>query len=702
MASITFDLSGRNGLASRHQGDTNQNETPNRRYLAGDGQMVSGIWNPLKKYGYMSPANADLTQITGITGRVVSSVYDSVNDDVYVATNDGEYVSKIYKIDGLGGTTGATQIPYMPLNYKITQLIIYEIAGARVLLYSYLRKAYNEHNIGFIALDDNSGIREFNINPVSTGNFTESYFITDGTTKRFAQRFVLQNSGFVRGVMLRCASDTVDYDFPFRVGIQTDSDTDPSGTWVAYKDLTSAETLASTGQSSVGELYVVFDPPVLMGLGKHWVVFETSASSGNSFSWQRTDGGTGVSLYNMTRARKYESGTWSNADTSTQEVFGFSILFDYITNWYPLRLANNTYLQHKTKYSAFITLADNGLAYVFNDNFVDVIDGKKTGGNIGLLTEQVLEFSSYMYCVDAVDTNGLLYIGLNSNTSSVSAPDDKTFSQNHCGVYVWDKISAYQQVRDFVPIQGIREIRRMGLSKNGDVLLWCTSNTGVGELRKLQNGRAMVVALFEEEGYPTYKHSQDYYENMVVWLGNNGILYGYGQVEIGEQERLFKLADFSSGVTEFNGGIILAGNSTTPQKEGVYVSYSSSTTDYFAKWIPNKENVTALQGNVYTPVQFLPRNSRIDEINIYSLPTTTDNTTVIANVKIYLNQSSTPTTTASITNHDSKVGMRTVRGGYQNVNALQLEIEWVGNTGTSEYTPAVATIQYTATDTPAR
>jgi len=135
MADITLDLSGKAGLAPLFAGDRNQiSEKPHLR-LAGEGQMVSGYFNPLLVDGYMAPVpttTTDLTASPAISNVIGSAVYDNREKDYYVA----ERGNVIYKGDELSDEALASFVT-LPATSVVQDLEIYSINGDDALFYVY-------------------------------------------------------------------------------------------------------------------------------------------------------------------------------------------------------------------------------------------------------------------------------------------------------------------------------------------------------------------------------------------------------------------------------------------------------------------------------------------------------------------------------------------------------------------------------------
>jgi len=137
MSSLTIDLSGRKGLAPMFGGDSDRTlGTPELRILGADGQMANGIYNPLKRYGYLSPANNKFTDVTvggsAPSVKMTSSIYDIENQDFYI----GEEGRNIWKGDTLDDIA-LTSVLELPASSKIYDLELYEQAGTKKLYFLY-------------------------------------------------------------------------------------------------------------------------------------------------------------------------------------------------------------------------------------------------------------------------------------------------------------------------------------------------------------------------------------------------------------------------------------------------------------------------------------------------------------------------------------------------------------------------------------
>lgn len=132
MAKLQIDISGRRGLVERHQGDVKDTTSqPNLRYLGEPGQFAEGIFDPIKKYGYLNPANNVHTNLTGtIADNIISIQYDPEGDVAYFAEN-GE---NILKLDGLDDISLANYLS-IESGSTIKDMVLYEVNGKKALAY---------------------------------------------------------------------------------------------------------------------------------------------------------------------------------------------------------------------------------------------------------------------------------------------------------------------------------------------------------------------------------------------------------------------------------------------------------------------------------------------------------------------------------------------------------------------------------------
>jgi hypothetical protein len=133
---MIIDLSGRLGLAAKSQGDVNRAQSdPNLRYVGKDGQFADGIFNPLRKYGFISPANATTAQCT-LSGSISTipsvlrcTLFDTANNQIILG-----YKTRL----GVGGFGTGSAVLAFPTTTNSTSIlsdmIMYSVNGVRMVL----------------------------------------------------------------------------------------------------------------------------------------------------------------------------------------------------------------------------------------------------------------------------------------------------------------------------------------------------------------------------------------------------------------------------------------------------------------------------------------------------------------------------------------------------------------------------------------
>lgn len=367
---------------------------------------------------------------------------------------------------------------------------------------------------------------------------------------------------------------------------------------------------------------------------------------------------------------------------------------------------------------AFMRSSDNGFAYIFQDNFIHKIDGKASGGTSGTLSANVVTFPPYFQTIDAIDYRGNMYIGFHQNTSAViGAGVSVGTTSTPCGVIVWDRTTTSVNMKDYIPLEGVKQIRKIYVSPQGDLRLLVVSSENITEIRKF-NGSTFVT--FVEAGYLAHPEFHDSFTSiggLNVWVGYNGNVYAHGKISPFDDEGLYKIGNLpesivTSGIT--TGAILFGGantDSTTtgfkPYKTGLYVTYNNASSSKLIKaWdiygtgadgmIANQE-----QGDVFTLVRFLPTLSTVNYIDIFMFPSETAGASTNATIKIYFNQSSTAWASKAITRNQNIRGYVRIEVNKPYVNSVQLEVEFNTATqiATQDFAPSFAQIDYTPTVT---
>jgi hypothetical protein len=364
---------------------------------------------------------------------------------------------------------------------------------------------------------------------------------------------------------------------------------------------------------------------------------------------------------------------------------------------------------------AFMRNADNGFAYVFADNHVHKIDGNTTGGQNGTATKDVLLFPDYFRISDAVDYRSNMYIALNSNPLSTATTNLDTF-RGTCAVYVWNRISTQLSAADYIEIPGVREIKKIYASPSGVLMLITISDSGITELRRFgyNDSGGVVFPVVRELGigaYPQYPDGCTVGGDKTFWLANNGVLYCEKDTYVTKLHEVKTPGTTSTGLAEnissgalfYGSGSETADSGYRSNKQGIVMSYDDGsivTEKIYPFDITTGDNSTQTShaGNVYTGVQYIPITSKVNRIRIYNAPTANSDSTVIATVKIYFNQSTSATMpngiTKSITKKEASRGYVDFNINKPYIHAVQIEVEWASGTplGDDMYLPTIAII----------
>lgn len=712
MAKITIDLTGRGGLAPNFAGDLNDTTAvPNLRYLGSESQVADGVYDPLRVMGYMAPANAKFAALSGsITNAYVSRAYDSRTDKLYLAQS-AQYIDYV---DGLDGTSVTNKVNNSSLT-AIHDMELYQINGFPAVIYS---SSYNSGGtdtadiLSFFSTDTSKGMFTLAARVYETGVDTSTEDISASDNHALAQKF---NTGdmesiSITGVRVRLRGfGSVTQTWTMRVGIQTDSGGSPSGSYVTngYVDVD-----PNTLPLNYDFVYVTFTGTVsLSPITTYHLVVEPTVFSdmggSDRVEWQRSNNTGG--LYPTGQALQYNGTVWSNADT-TDEAFDFALV---LNTWSSLVQRSGisggfTYTQTPSGYE-FLQKADNGFLYWFTGSHVHKFDGGTTGGNFGSFTQDVLVFPDFLRCVDAVDTNSLMYIAIQSSEKSDGA-DYRTFGADTMGIYQWDRLSTVVNTRNFIPIYGAREVRRVWVTPDGDLRVITIGEDRRTEIRGLVNGRLVVLHRLGINAYPRLRDSVDFLNNILTWLGADGYVYACGKLPESTSEQVYKIGQLAGYSGTLTTGILQVGNEeSTLAREGVFLSYSTSTpTKALVKWYPhgtgtiNSVAQTGNQGDVYSVVQHLPYLSDAHHIMITCAPNgQAGGSTVAATLKFYKNMETSPFMTKSVTYDQMKRGYLAYEINKSWVNALQIEIEYPTDTtlGSNDFLPAFAVLDYTVSPT---
>lgn len=364
----------------------------------------------------------------------------------------------------------------------------------------------------------------------------------------------------------------------------------------------------------------------------------------------------------------------------------------------------------------FMRTADNGYMYIFDGNAIHKLNGKSaaqdpadSGGTNGTLTSNIVVFPTGFILTDAIDWRGNFYCAVQTGIQSglTSSSFSTTSSESRiCGVYVWNKQTAIGSSVDFIPMRGVKDIRKLYITQGGELRAIVISSQRLVQIRKYNGSSFEVMIELGTLAFPNYRDSVGQMGQFTVWFGYDGIIYAHGKIAPGEDDGLYILGDTTAtvGASASNGAIIILDNNataTTPRDAILWSSKTNAGTMYNRYLYPHSTGTAPLAGNVYAPVKMLPKLSTINYVNVFCSPTASSAATAIATVKIFTNMSTTAWKTHTVT-------MAQASRGYINIpiqkpfcNSIQIEVVWdTGNTiGTSDFLPMYAEIDFTPTDT---
>lgn len=358
-------------------------------------------------------------------------------------------------------------------------------------------------------------------------------------------------------------------------------------------------------------------------------------------------------------------------------------------------------------------VADNGYMYILDGSAVHKLDGTTAGGAGGTITANALLFPPFFQITDAVDMRGTLWISLIGSTRELyNTTTTGAFSEQYTGVYVWDRQSTAVNMKDFIPIDGIREIRTIHQFR-GVPWAFTISSRRYTELRAYTGSGFEVKVQLAQNAYPKFHDSVANAGDMLVWAGVDGYMYAYGKAAPGEEDALYIIGDLTgsgtgSGTFDQAGaiacsGALETGDTITSECYYVTVSKTSSTAYFMRKWFPHSytaENINRYPdaGNVYSLVYPLPRGSTVTSLTLFYPPSTTSDTTDVLDVRLYFNQSTTAWGPVTLKRSDGFKGYYFMSVGKKNVNFIQFKFTWKTDNVLSEsINPSYAKVIYEPT-----
>lgn len=359
----------------------------------------------------------------------------------------------------------------------------------------------------------------------------------------------------------------------------------------------------------------------------------------------------------------------------------------------------------------FMTPADNGFMYVFDNNAIHKIDGTSTGGTNGTFTQNAVLFPSNFIQTDALDYRGNIWVTIQTKANLGTANTSSSLPYV-CGVYIWDRLTTAVKMRDFIPVSGVKEIRKIYIGMDNTIRIMCITLERKIAIKKFNGTSFETVHELGMAAYPRYRDSVASYPGYTAWLGTDGIVYANGIATTSTSESVFKIGDLATA--SITTGVIIpqyANTSTTSLKNstGLILNYVTAGTSLAKRWVVHgigtspigSNSLTQNTGSIYTPVKLMPPLSDIKRIVIYMAPGATSGTTTRGSIAIYFNQSTTAWATKNITSADIAKGYFEIEVNKSYINSVQFKITYPGNTiaVATDFMPYLAVVDYQPTNT---
>lgn len=731
MSKLIIDMSGRGGLAPRFFGDINRTvATPELRYIGNDNQFADGVFNPFRRFGYMSPANDTFTAVTnyvpttltttlgssnawqyaGIVVQPVSTVLPAISgtptsgtvtgsvNSLTISTTVSSDSNRLLTVFAFSQSTAATSATFggVPMT-----LVSSGNAGTGWAIFTLVNPATSTDDVVVNWALANANVSAVCIVTKDSLQSTPTIYGANNGSSTTAS--LTLSPSFNKGLMLGGVCSIAA------------THTQASGQTELFNFLTTAGSLRTSASSKTAINSSVFGSVIYDDINDdhYWGERGINIMKGDGLddlslssvlALPTNSVITDLEIYQINLVRKLFY-TYKNSSTNALGVGIATLPFASNDNSWLTSTVSGAF-SNTTLTNPFIRKADNGFAYLFQDNVLHKIDGTAGGGANGTITANVLTFPIFFQLIDAVDYRGKMLMGIIQRNTDLSSTESINFN-SECGVYVWDRQSTQVSMSDYIPLNGVKEIRKIYISPTGTVRMICVASDRIVQIREYNNSTFQIIEELPPGSYPLFHDSLSVVHTMTFWLGNDGYFYGHGSPTNGEKEAIFKI-----GYPALGGGVILFGgsngfSSTSGYRSDFEAFYLSLSETSFVKWfyntgvtpggIPQATNT----GNVYTLVKYLPKLSTVNFIRIFGAPSLITGSSNVASIKIYFNQSSTPWATKSITRDQWSRGYMDIPINKPYVNAIQLEVEFNNSQviGTSDFAPAYAEVDYSATET---
>lgn len=651
-AQKVIDLTGRKGLCDKFYGDINNFGfstdkslgQPNYRYTAKDGEVVSGICNPLRKYGYNSPSVGTLYPMTYPYSTFSETFIFDAPYTLFIAAT-------------------ATYVTGQPITFTTTGTLPAGLALSTI--YYAIRTSSTQMMVATTLANALAGTQ---LDPVDSGSGTHTVTAVNlgisqiaATLYDSANNIPYMLTGISSGRIEILKFLTIDGEQPY------------------------VDRFLPTGATAGGDLEIY----QINGVRTLFYTYNTGSA------WR-------IGVKNLTSLA-------------------------YTDNWLGTAGAVTNTFEPTSNGEMKLIPSGDGFMYVLNANHVHKIDGTTIGGSTGTITADILLAPDYFRFTHGVDFRNNLYIAVQKNdiTSShnTSFTADSLIRRNfatECGVYIWNRQNSFFNTSDYIPIQGVREIRALWISPKNDVRCITVSANGVTQIRKFNGSSFEVVKELGALAYPNYTDSLTVVGNFTVWLGYDGILYYHGSELPGESEFLFMMGSVGgTGIQNtFAGALLYAGGSgyatggtEKAYPEAFHLTYVQSSVHAIKKFFPYSNNsitggtTTAIYPDatpIYYPVTVFPKLSTIKNFTIFmAREKSLTAATLDATLSFYKNGDTTAFMTKTITTDDIMKGYKSIEINTPFIDTLQMSCVYSTAVAITNkrFNPAYAVINYEPTST---
>lgn len=370
----------------------------------------------------------------------------------------------------------------------------------------------------------------------------------------------------------------------------------------------------------------------------------------------------------------------------------------------------------------FVNSGD-GFMYILNANSIHRVDGTTLGGSTGRVFRDLLKAPDYFRFTHGVDHRNNLYFAIQKitrqETHNIAVSSNPNFT-TECGVYIWNRQATFFNSSDFVPIQGVREIRALYVSPKNDIRCITISNNGATQIRKYNGTTFEVIKELGTTAYPNFADSLTIVNGFTCWMGYDGNIYYHGSEMPGEQEFLFIMGSVGgTGIQNVLGGSILYGGGTgystngtleKPNLECFVINYTISSVAKISRFFPYANgsltggvttSMIAHAGNVYTGLKLFPPLSTIHNMKVFMARETGLSAGVSdATLNFYKNGDTTAFISKTVTTDDIMKGYKSIEINTPFIDTLQISISYAATAITDKrFCPNFALVEYTPTST---